>query len=205
MRRSAQCKPRVAILEVAVDLSKLPKMSQTPKPPENSALPQPAADPPPVHPAPRYDEPPISAGPEAWFSIIMGLIVILMQQNLVKHLLSFIGGTPPAPFSDGMRTLSYQQTPFLMHDIGIALFGLGLITEGAVLLFVRKPLLIAMSTALMVVATVWNLVTVARFYAMPTYGLQIIPALAVAFGVFVALYQWKLYRYMTRRESAPMT
>jgi hypothetical protein len=128
-------------------------------------------------------------GAEAVLSLLIGLIVLLMQRNLTQQLAHWLlGAAAPAPFKDGAgRQFAYTQTDFFIHDLGLGIFALALILEGLAL-FSRRIMLLVPGFVLMVIAALWNLYIVTVSYG--TYGLQIMPALAMAFAIYIAMMQW---------------
>lgn len=170
-----------------MDLSKLPKMSQTPKPPENEATPTPLS----------YATPmPSSVGAEAWICIAIGLLVLLMQQRFFF----FFMGKDIGIFFDVHQP--YIKSLFFINDLGLVAFGVALILDGIVLL-IGRPTAIWIGFFATVLASILNIYTVIRAYA--DMGLQIYPAVAFVLAVYTALYQWKLLRLMRTGQGAPMT
>jgi hypothetical protein len=173
-----------------MDLSKLPKLSETDKHrPPSQALDSPPADPQPLHVEPRAG----SAGPEAWISIAVGLILLLMSPRIWQYLLHRVAGSSFTwTFNDAAgNPLTYPQTVFFWGDIALALFAIVLVVEGLVIGFARWRGAVAAALALTILATVLNLGYVV-WMMQQGYGLQIMPALAAAFGVYIAMYQKKL-------------
>ena len=188
-----------------MDISKLPRMSETAK----HAPPPPAATPPPttttagagqsslepVHVPPAryaYDDVP-SAGAEAWISIAVGLILILMAPRIWQYAFSRLFGTSFTwTFSDAAENpLPYTKSVFFWGDLAMALFAVVLVVEGLVLAFVRRRVPVAIALSLTVLTTLFNLGYVA-WMMQDGYGLQIMSALAVAFGVYIAIYQRRM-------------
>ncbi|MGE5611823.1 MAG: hypothetical protein ACM359_21425 [Bacillota bacterium] len=167
-----------------MDLSKLPRLSQTDQPAPSPTEPQPAE---PIQAAP------LAVGAEAWFSIALGFLLLLLQQNFLVWLKSTLfGGPGPAPFIDGTgRTFTYAQSDFFLHDLGLAAFSIALLLDGVLLLASRKPVLIAVGLSAAALAAAWNLLTIVLAYSKG-YGLQLMPALAVLFGVYMVFYQWNM-------------
>src|SRR5689334_16639589 len=102
-----------------MDMSKLPKLSETPKPPDNST-------------------PPPTMQGEAFFSIAMGVLLLLLYPRLLHWLFR---PSTFAPFIDPSTgaTVPYPSTPAFWMDLGPVLFGAILVLEGLVIAFVRKP------------------------------------------------------------------
>jgi hypothetical protein len=180
-----------------MDLSKLPKLSETPKPPPGQQEPPPADNPPPPDP--------VSVGMEAWISIAVGAFLLLMYPRFLQWLFHRIFGTHFNPFVDSAgNVVPYSQVPEFWGDLGPVLFGVVLILEGLVMAFIRRPALVMIVLALTAIATFYNLVYLVMSYGH--YGLAPISFLAVAFGFYICMYQWK---YLRMRRSAdhvaPMT
>jgi hypothetical protein len=214
-----------------MDISKLPRLSQTSQPAGDAPPPDTAAGPPvaqaptswctrchaPNPPGTRYCgncgaelrtgavdyarsvEP--GAGAEAWVSIAVGAILLFMAPNFIRYLLS------PGKFDQKMQyfdatgaPLAYTKTVFFWGDLSLTLFAFVLIVEGLVIAFGRRPLLVLGAFILTITATTMNLFYVG--WMMSTgYGFQIMSGLAVAFGVYIALYQWRLWNTLRRRSA----
>jgi hypothetical protein len=209
-----------------MDLSKLPRLSKTETPtdagvaaPTAGEQPAPAAAATfcngcgaPLRPgarfcdscgAPTYSpsyhtapDPDVGYGAEAWISIAVGVILLLMQPRLIKFICHKVFGTYFAPYvdADGNEFPYTAQLDF-WSDLGLTLFALVLILEGFVLAFARKRMLILIAFALTVLTTVYNL-----GYLVFTFnaGIAILSAMAVAFGVYIAIYEWRLLQRLKR-------
>ena len=141
----------------------------------------------------RYDDPPhAGGGAEAWISIAVGVILILMSPRIFQYFLSPSSFT--WTFNDAQgNPLKYTQTVFFWGDLALAAFAIVLIVEGLVIAFARRRAFVALAFGLTALATALNLGFLG--YAMSKgFGFQIYSALAVAFGVYIGLYQWKLLR-----------
>ena len=186
-----------------MDLSKLPRMSQTPAPPPSAD--DPGAPPPPIPTAtaanlPDYGYEP-STGPlaEAWISLAIGVILLLMFFRPIEYLLtSKQSFEQKYTFSDANGPLTYPQTVFFFGDVAIVSFAFVLIIDGLIL-FTRKPRLIAAALVFTVITVLLNLAYVVRM--MNGYGLQFASALAVAFGVYIAIFQWKLLQSLRMAQA----
>ncbi len=182
-----------------MDISKLPRMSET-----NKHAPPPATD---VASAPDvgHDVAPVrspipyarddvpSAGADAWISIALGVILILMSPRIWQYALSRLFGTAFTwTFTDPAgNPLPYTQSVFFWGDLALALFAVVLIAEGIVIGFARRRALVAVALALTVLTTLFNLGYLA-WMMQGGYGLQIMSAFAVAFGVYIAMYQKRM-------------
>ena len=93
-------------------------------------------------------------------------------------------------------------------ETGIFLFGVAMILEALALAIVssrvggKRPVVVA-SLGVVVIATIINLV--AAFKVFNVGAIPTISGLAVAFGGYMAMYQWKLLRLLNTGRSAPMT
>jgi hypothetical protein len=139
------------------------------------------------------------AGAEAWISIAVGIILLFMAPNIIKFLLS------PTAFEQSVnimdekgQPLAYTKSVFFWGDLAITLFAAVLIVEGLVISLGRKPMLVLGAFILTLIATALNLFYVAGMMSKG-YGFQILSGLAVAFGVYIALYQWKLWNALRRK------
>jgi uncharacterized protein YjeT (DUF2065 family) len=250
-----------------MDLSKLPKLSQTPPPPDNAAGPDPATAPaasPGTNPAApkvelfcrcgapitpgtnfcshcganyyeavggRGDSRPRDAGAgpgggmwiEAFFSIAVGLFLIMIAPEGIKYLGAKMSGkayTPylhpsePGVYVDYLRYTDsatgaiidyhYRYT-FNMYwkDMSVTAFALALILEGIVLAFVRKRWAVLASALLIAAVTILNLWYVVASFTRtdPTtgqaYGFYPLSALAFIFGVVMVGYQWMLFNELS--------
>jgi hypothetical protein len=180
-----------------MDMSKLPRRSNTPSP-DN----EPNQNPPPPQDDPPRDEygPIMSSAAEAWISIAFGLLLLYWYPNFVRYLLARMRGESFTPFVD--QSVSYVGHPVFWSDLAIFLFSLVLIIDGIVLGFLVRPGPVLFALTLTAVATLLNFIYVV---ATVQYGLAPISALAVVFGIYIALHQWKLFRVLRTGRSAPMT
>jgi len=167
-----------------MDLSKLPKLSETPRPPAQG-------DPPPAE-SERRDEgalPP--TGGEVWISIAVGLIMLFLYPRFLQWVFSRLFGTHFNEFvTPAGEVVPYPQMPEFWADLGPTLFGIALLLEGLVLLFAKKRAVLWVAFVLMVGTVAYNLVYAIASYSR--YGLAMASALAVVFGVYIAMHQWRL-------------
>jgi hypothetical protein len=166
-----------------MDLSKLPRLSQSDK---QAPPPRPAE----TEPTPRRAEPLPASGPEAWISLAVGVILLLMYPRFMQWVCSRVFGTHFNEFMLDGKVVPYPQVREFWMDLGPTSFAVVLIFEGLVLAFARKPLLVWIAFGLTVAVTTYNLIYVVASYSK--YGLAIISALAVAFGVYIAMGQWRM-------------
>lgn len=180
-----------------MDISKLPKLSQTPATPAAEETQPTGTKIPPYSSEPR--EPAIPAagkGAEAWISIILGLILLFMFPRIIQYLSN---RKHPEEFEklwkfsgkDGLP-LPYTSTAFFLCDLALALFAAVLIAEGVILVFARKSPLVLFALILTVGTVLLNLFVLIRVNA--EIGFQLWPAVAIAFGGYIAIYEWNFYK-----------
>lgn len=202
-----------------MDLSKLPKLSQTPPPPP--------ADPPggadagtatkvelfcrcgaPIAPGTKFCsncgasygeatgggrpvEPMEGMGAEAWISIAMGALLIYLSPTIWKYYL--IPGSFTDTFSDPQgNPMAYRQTEFYWAHLGLAAFSVVLFLEALVMLLARKAPLVMAALVLTLAAALLNVYALARGYKL--IGFQVYNALAVAFAIYIAMFQFAVLR-----------
>lgn len=164
-----------------MDLSKLPKLSQTPVPPSEQS--PPAARTMPAAPV----------GPEVWISFAVGVILLLYYRRFLQWACSRMFGTSFGEFYKPDGTMvPYTQVSVFWSDLGITLFGIALILESLVLAFARRRALIWIVFAFTLGMIGYNLWYLISSYS--DHGLAVVSALAVAFGGYIALHQWGLLR-----------
>jgi hypothetical protein len=181
-----------------MDMSKLPRMSQSPAPP------------PPDQPAPQSADPTLdyvsrqtesssSVAAEAWISIAIGAILMLLSPRVWQYLFSSAASFEQKwTFTDASGApLPYPKTVFFWGDLALTTFAIVLIIEGLVLAFARKPALVAIALGFTVITVILNLIYLVVMMQQG-YGLQIMSALAVAFGVYIAMFEWRLLQSMKR-------
>ena len=250
-----------------MDLSKLPKLSQTPPPADNAAGPDPATSPAaapgtnasapkvelycrcgaPITPGTNFcshcganyyeavggrgDARPRDAGAgpgggmwiEAFFSIAVGLFLMMIASDGIKYIAATISGKPYTPYlhpsepgvyvdylryqdpATGVITDYRYRDMFNKYwsDMAVTAFALALILEGIVLAFVRNRWAVLASTLAIAAVTVLNLwYVIASFTRIDpitrqTYGFPPLSALAFIFGVVMVGYQWMLFNELS--------
>jgi hypothetical protein len=185
-----------------MDLSKLPRMSETPAPPppaQSTPLPQ--------APMPQvYFDPAPSVAAEAWISIAIGLILLLVSPYTLQWLISLISSYKPpflpitsTDFQTGAVTeVPYPSSVFFFSHLCVFAFALAMIISGLIL-FTRKTLLVGLAFAFTLIATLMNLIYVVKA-TMTGEALPIISALAVAFGGYLAFSQYRLLQVLRLLE-----
>lgn len=186
-----------------MDLSKLPKLSDTPRP---AAQPDPT---PADKPADTYAAAPVpsrpGAGAEAWLSIVLGILLILMNIRFANYVFATLTGSEfhtNVNWTSG--ELAGQEVKYwdlqgltAWTECALFLFGLAMVFEGLVLLLIcsqRQPRASAIALALLitVAATALNLIVSVRLFALGV--LPLMSGLAVAFGGYIAAYEWGLFK-----------
>jgi hypothetical protein len=177
-----------------MDMSKLPRMSQSPAPPPPPVSDQPSTtSPDALNYESRLADTGGSTAAEAWISIAIGAILMLMSPRIWQYLFSSADAFAQKwTFSDTSGApLPYTKSVFFWGDLAITTFALVLVIEGLVLAFARTRPLVLIALLFTVITVALNLVYLIAMMNMG-YGLQILSALAVAFGVYIALFEWRL-------------
>jgi hypothetical protein len=171
-----------------MDISKLPRLSETGK---HAPAPSPAPDSEPQIPmaAPVKPEP-RSIGADVWFSIAIGALILLMYPRFLQWVSSRVFGTHFNEFMLVGKVVPYPQVPEFWSDLGTTSFGLMLIIEGVALALLRRRGVLIAAFGLTVVVTAYNLIYLVASFSK--YGLALVSALAVIFGVYIAMYQWRM-------------
>jgi lipopolysaccharide export LptBFGC system permease protein LptF len=133
-------------------------------------------------------------GAEVWISVAIGALLLLMQPRLLQFLSHKLFGTFFSPYIDPNTggEVPYTGQADFWSDLGITLFALVLILEGVAIALARKRGMIMAAFGLTVLTTAYNL-----GYLVTTFssgGIALLSAFAVAFGVYIAIYEWNLLR-----------
>ncbi len=185
-----------------MDYSKLPKLSQTPAPPPE----------PPVESAPSQVpvlasrvEPQPGLGAEVWLSAIIGLVMIMMAWNFARFLGATLTGqmfhtnvTWQTEERAGEEVAYFDLEGYTAwSESAMFLFGVALLLEAAALAAAHRPfaarkLLVGFALTITVIATIYNLGVAGLLF---THGMMpIISILIVAFGGYMAAYEWRLLK-----------
>ncbi len=202
-----------------MDLSKLPKLSNSPAPPPEPTLQNSSAEPnapdiqPPSATTPSPPTPHLASygAAELWISIGLGLFLLLLSPNTVKYVYGKLTGTMPGIFLDPtpgaapgakcdyinwldmygnfLKREMYRDMILFWSDLAVTAFALVLILDGIVMTFSRKRGVIAAMFVFTLVATLGNL-----FYFLKTFndGIAIMSAVAVIVGGYIAMTQWAM-------------
>jgi hypothetical protein len=140
----------------------------------------------------------VGVGAEVWISVALGVILIFLAPRIWQYY--FAPGKFTWTFNDPAgNPLPYTKTEFFWADLGLAAFAVVLVVEGLALLLARKAVVVTAALALTVLATVLNLYVLGRTYG--AVGFQIMNALAAAFGVYIAIYQYSLLQALRHRPG----
>lgn len=184
-----------------MDMSKLPRMSQTPPPPppqQETLVDDPGGATRGVAAIPDYRSPgayeePAPSFAEAWISIAIGLILLFIYPYFWQWLISLVSSYKPPflPITDSTGAeVPYAQSIFFFSNLCIFAFALVLIIDGLIL-FTRRRGLLMFAFGFTVITAGMNFLCVAN-ETMQGRGFPIASALAFAFGVYIAIFQWKL-------------
>jgi hypothetical protein len=196
----------------AMDLSKLPKMSETPKPPP----PEPPKDDAARDPSRRMDAVDAGAAGMLWFSLIVGALCMMLGRSFALYATAKLRGAEyhtKIEWNTGPK-IGQEVAYFELQggtawaDMGIFLFGLAMILEAISLAIVSsragaKQFWVTVSLGVVTLATIINLIAAVK--VLEAGMIPTVSGLAVAFGGYMAMYQWKLLRLLSTGRSAPMT
>lgn len=147
-------------------------------------------------------------GAEVWLSAIIGAFLMLMGRSFAGWLIAratgqpYVTGATWAPGNDkgypaGSPVGYWELEGFTaLSDSAIFLFGLAMVLEAVVLALIgtrfrRKAALVTLALAMTVVATAYNVFVAGKIMSAGG-GLPLMSLLAVAFGGYIAMYEWRL-------------
>ncbi len=210
-----------------MDLSKLPKLSNSPAPPVESDGPKVTSSDAPLppntnKPTANYSS---AAGPyvaaEVWISVGLGLLLLCFYPNTVKYTHGKLTGTVPGIYIDPtpgvplgtkcdyinwldnagnfLRKEMYRDRWDFWSDLAISSFSLVLIIDGIVMALARQPRVIAVLLFLTIAATLGNLI-----YLLKTLdqGFANVSAFAVVIGGYIAMTQWARLKMLSPQGNA---
>lgn len=202
-----------------MDLSKLPKLSQTPAPPSNPTQAESSHTPGGARfsmPQPAFHRDDLLI--DVWISGIVGLLLALFGRHFFAWLIALLSGRvydtgliwmetgAPNEKKGVIRYFEVNQGIDAWTDTGFAVMGAALLLEALVLLIavrggvVRKPL-VAIAIGVGLIGLIANLVAcgmLLKFDIMPTFSL-----LATALGGFVIFRLVRLMHVGTPVETSP--
>jgi hypothetical protein len=146
-------------------------------------------------------------GAEAWVSALIGVILILVGRSFGGYLAATLTGQPyhtnvtwmQGP-KEGQEVAYWELQGFTaLSDSAIFLFGLTMVLEAVVLALVNtrfkaKVSLVTVALFVTVLVTAYNAVVALRLIASGI--LPITSLLAVAFGGYIAIYEWRLLQQL---------
>jgi hypothetical protein len=113
-----------------------------------------------------------------------------MQPRLIQFISHRLFGTFFSPYIDASgNEVPYTAQMDFWSDLGITLFAAVLVLEGLVLAFVRKRAFVQVALGLTVLTTAYNLAYLVYTFSQ---GVAILSTIAVVFGVYIAIYEWRL-------------
>jgi hypothetical protein len=210
-----------------MDLSKLPKLSQSPPPPANDEESQTAptagqsagvpteAPPRAVRPA-NYEPTPTGIPAEAWISAVLCIIFLWMGWDFAKYAGCVLTGQTyhtNINWVEGAKAGTEVAYPELQgnviwNDSGMLVFGLALLAEAAVLIALgtnakfQRPLA-GIGFFLAFIAAAYNVIVAGIFFNAGI--LPLMSLVAVAFGGYMATYLWRLFQspHLSQQSSSP--
>jgi hypothetical protein len=208
-----------------MDLSKLPRLSQTdqqtPAPESIPAARQvPHEQPQPIPYAPVTPVTGGGIGAQVWLSGIIGLLLIMFGWNFARFCSAKLTGQTfhtgvnwtAGPKEGGEVDYFELQGYTAYTEAGIFLFGLALVLEAFLLATVKRNTpasraIVGFTLLITVLATALNLIVCGLMFKIGL--LPIMSGLAVAYGGYMAMYEWQLLkdllasaRYQDARRSA---
>jgi hypothetical protein len=157
-------------------------------------------------PALRVD-PDLGVGIEVWISAIIGLVLMLVGRSFASYLAATLTGQPfhtnvlwnVGP-KEGQEVGYWELTGYTaLSDSAIFLFGLTMVLESVVLAimntrFKAKTQLVAVALFFTALVTLYNALAALMMLTVgiPPYS----SLLAVAFGGYIALFEWRLLQQL---------
>ncbi|MGD0462001.1 MAG: hypothetical protein ABSB74_05900 [Tepidisphaeraceae bacterium] len=175
-----------------MDLSKLPKLSNTRETPQVAGAPETIESSSSERPAVA---PPSIGLAEAWISIALGLLLLFVFPNTMRYLHSPAGFQQDNPVTDAQgNTIPYLKSIFFWTDLGVSVFAMALILEGVILAAARKVVPLAFAFCVTATAAVFNAVVIVHAYSV--IGFPVVCGVGVAVLVYMAMTQWRLIRVL---------
>jgi hypothetical protein len=194
-----------------MDLSKLPKLSETDKhaPPPPPPEPQFRAEPLPYSPPSTG----LDLGAQIWLSGILGIVFMLMGRSFASYLIATLTGQTYHTGVDwvagpnvGQEVGYYELQGYTgQTDTAVFLFGFCMVLEAIALIFVRRntPTARTILTVALVVTvgmTLYNLGL--ALFLVGKNALPLLSILAVAFGGYTAMTEWQTLQHMKANARA---
>lgn len=198
-----------------MDLSKLPRLSESDKhAPATPASGQPMQFEQPARPVLDYGAAPGSGlSGQVWLSAILGLVFMMMGWTFARYMIATMSGKPfdtnvtwTAGPKAGQPVEYFELQGYTaLSDAAIFFFGFATLLEAAVLAFARTNTaltraLVAFALLITVGMVALNVVVAGLLF---NYGVMPLPSvLAVAFGGWMAMFEWNWLRQMLAQTSA---
>ena len=183
-----------------MDINKLPRLSETAR---HAEAPPPQQHPPDEVPRQPMERVAPGIGAEVWISLIIGVILMMVGQSFARYAIARLSGNEfhtRVNWTSGPKAgqeVDYWdlQGYTAWTDTAIFLFGLAMVLEAAMLAVVYsrsggKIPLTMLALIVTILATALNL-----WVCFLLFGAGILPlmsGLAVAFGGYIAMYEWRL-------------
>jgi hypothetical protein len=137
---------------------------------------------------------------EAWMSFVIGVIVLFMfptfgQYVVMHNHLDDFYAKPNNTFYKNGQSIPFEQSPLFYPDMGLTVFGVVLILDALVLLRSRLVVVLWIALALTTLCVLLNIFAIIKAY--DDGGFMLFNALAVAFGGYMALYDWRLIQTLS--------
>ncbi|HVT88654.1 MAG TPA: hypothetical protein VHD56_07380 [Tepidisphaeraceae bacterium] len=187
-----------------MDLSKLPKLSETPSqvpPPQQPDSPQVA----------QVSSVQGGTGSQAWLSLILGIVFMMMGWSFARFMIAKLTGQPfhtGAVWQIGEK--AGQEVDYFelsgytaFTDTAIFLFGLATLLEGIILACVSRntPGTRALVGSVLLLTAGMTLFNVVVAGLLISSGFQpIMSFLVIAFGGWMTMYEWQLLKQMQARQ-----
>jgi hypothetical protein len=152
----------------------------------------------------------VGVGVEVWISAVIGLILMLMGRSFGAYLIAMLTGQPfHTHFTWGEGPKEGQEVGYwelsgftALSDSAVFLFGLTMVLEAAVLALINtrfkaKAQLVTVALLFTVLVTAYNAVVALKL--MTTGLLPITSLLAIAFGGYIAVFEWRLLQQLRPR------
>jgi hypothetical protein len=138
---------------------------------------------------------PVEAGAEAWISIALGALLLFLAPRLIQYIAS------PSTFTwtfteESGAPLPNMKSVYFWGDVALASFAVVLILDGLVVMLGRRPRLVLAAFVLTVITTILNVFFVGMMMSKG-YGFQLMAAIAIIFGGYIAAYQYRLWKSLT--------
>ena len=196
-----------------MDMSKLPRLSQSPQPPPD-ASPEQSAPPPVQVPQSDYSltrQPGTAA--EIWISLAIGLILMFMGGRFGTYVISRVThepfhanvtwnpGTPREGQEVGYWDLDASLGFPAWTEASLWLFGLTMVVDAALLFFAggKRLWLVGAAFTLTCAVCAFNAFVCAKCFSAGITPLM--SMVALAFGIYMAIYQWGLLKEVSAAQA----